>query len=193
MEINKSKVLDWLSAMVNHTFNHHFSDKWINVNIWNNDLTISFDSRQENQVELFNKLPDNIKGCIQRNTNKRVNEKTLYFKVSEICNIIYPDIVSNKLIKKTKHQSGSGGWIDVGEYFYTYDWEVLLSDNTTINYNNQEPKMDMIKGDYSFNRRIQEREFKKLINLLTINCQVVKYVTKDEKIRFKITKSSSSY
>lgn len=158
------QTLDWLSSLVNYDFKHNFSDRWILVNIWDNILSISFDFRQSNQKELFELLPDKYKGCKQYRTGKLVNKKTLYFTLSDLFKIEYPDIVSSELIKTTKHQSGSGGWIDVGEFFYTYDWLVHLSDNTTIDYNNQTNKMDMVKGDYIYNCRIQEREFINFLN-----------------------------
>ena len=163
----KAKILDWLASIVNHKFQHHFSDKWVSVNLWDNYLSISLDFRQQNQIELFNLLPEEFKGTRQHRTNKLVNENILYFKIDDVCNIKYPEIISSKLLEVTKHQSGSGGWIDVGEFFYTYDWEVFLSDNTTIIYNNQKDTMDMIKGDYIYNKTIQEREFKKFLDSIS--------------------------
>jgi hypothetical protein len=163
MKSYKPRILDWLSSLVNHKFKHHHSDNWIIVSIWDDVLTITLDFRQPNQLELFNKLPTHLKGCLQIGTNKLVNEKTLYFKVSEICNVNYPDIIWHKLINKTKHQSGSKGWTDTGDFFYTYKWELFLSDNTSIMYSNQRNKMDMVKGNYIYNKTIQEREFKKFI------------------------------
>lgn len=164
MEYNKSKVLDWLSSLIDYKFKHHFSDRWISVNVWDNTLSISFDHRQSNQVELFNKLPKEIKGCLQKGTGILVNENTLYFTLSELVNIIYPKIVSYKQIKNTRHnESVKGGGYVKGSYWYTYDWELTLSDGSTIEYHNQVNKMNLTESDYIFKCRIEEREFNKFI------------------------------
>jgi hypothetical protein len=159
METIKPQVLDWLASLVNIQFNHHFSDRWVKINIWDNVLTISLDFRQPAQKELFDLLPDSYKGVKQIGTNKLVNKTTLYFKISDLFPINYPDIIKSELINKKKHQSGSGGWIDVGDFFYTYDWLVYLSDGTTIKHHNQNKTMDMIKDDCIYNTKIQKREF----------------------------------
>jgi len=159
----KPLILDWLSSLVDHTFSHHFSDVFIHYSIWDDQLCISLDFRQANQQELFDKLPKHIKGTPQRNTGIMVNLYTLYFKVSEICQFDYPEIISHELIKKTKHQSSEKGWYIKGEHFYTYDWKVNLSDGTSITYHNQKEQMDMVKNDHIYNCRIQEREFEKFI------------------------------
>lgn len=165
----KPKILDWLASLVNHTFTHHFSDKWISVNIWDNQLSISFDFRQPNQTELFDKLPNEIKGCLQHGTGKLVNEKTLYFKVSEIIPFEYPIIVSSKLVKTNKHQeSEKGGWYIKGSYWYSYDWELALSDGSTIEYSNQKNTMDLKETDVIFKTRIEEKEFYKFIENLRL-------------------------
>lgn len=160
----KSKVLDWLSSLVDHEFTHHFSDNFISVNIWDDVLTIGLDFRQPNQTELFEKLPQQIKGCLQRGTGKLVNTNTLYFKVSDVCKVDYPDITGSELIKKDEHQSGSGGWIDVGEYFYTYDWRVNLSDGTFVEYHTQKDTMDLTENHVIYKTLIQKREF---LNFIT--------------------------
>lgn len=163
----KPKILDWLSSLVNHTFTHHFSDKWISVNISNNQLSISFDFRQPNQVELFDKLPNEIKGCLQDGTGKLVNKKTLYFKVSEIVTFEYPTIISSKLITNVKHQeSEKGGWYIKGKYYNSYDWELTLSDGSTIEYSNYKDTMDLKETDLIFKTKIEEKEFYKFIENL---------------------------
>lgn len=163
----KPKILDWLSSLVNHTFTHHSSDKWINVNIWNDELSISFDLRQPNQKELFDKLPNKIKGCLQDGTGKLVNEKTLYFKVSEIVPFEYPTIMSSILITTVEHQeSEKGGWYIKGSYWYSYDWGLALSDGTIIEYTNQKDTMDLKETDIIFKTKIEEREFYKFIENL---------------------------
>jgi hypothetical protein len=170
MDNLKPQILDWLSSLVNHEFKHHFSDKWISINIYNDTLNISFDFRQPNQVELFNKLPDNLKGCLQYGTGKKVNEKNLYFKISDIIKFEYPSIKSYKLLQKNKHQeSEKGGWYIKGSYWYSYDWEILLSDGNIISYNNQKDKMDLKESDFIFKTKIQEYQFKKFIKKRTEN------------------------
>lgn len=158
-----SIILDWFSNMVDHSFIHSFRDKWMMYSIWNGTLSIRLDLETKEQKELFDLLPSNYKGCAQYGTGKLVNERVLYFKVEDIIPISYPDIIGSKLIHKEKHQSTNHGWIETGCYFYTYDWQVLLSDETSILYHNQLDKMDMIKGDYIYNARIQEREFYKFL------------------------------
>jgi hypothetical protein len=164
MDKLKSKILDWLSSLVNHKFEHHFSDQWINVHIYDGRLSVFLDFRQPNQVELFNKLPDSLKGCLQKGTGKLVNEKTLYFNIEDIIDFEYPTIVSSKLIKRDKHQeSEKGGWYIVGSYWYSYTWELTLSDGTTMIYKNQENKMDLEESSYTFRANVQEYHFEKFI------------------------------
>ncbi len=156
----KSKILDWLSILVNHDFKHDYKDSFISVNIWNNILTITLDLRQDNHVELFNKLPQNIKGCLQYGTDKIVNEKTLYFKISELCSFEYPVISSYKLLTTHKHQeSEKGGWYIRGSYWYSYDWEIILSDDSTITYSNQTNKMDLTESDVVYKTKIETKVF----------------------------------
>lgn len=160
----KALILDWLSSLVGYVFPHQFSDQFIHVSIWNDQLSIGLDFRQPAQLDLFEKLPKELKGCLQYGTGKLVNEQNLYFKISEICSFIYPTINYSKLIRREKHQSGSGGWIDVGEYFYTYDWELTLSDGSTIFHHNQSEIMDLVEESVLFRTKIQEKEFFKFIN-----------------------------
>jgi hypothetical protein len=164
MDKLKPKILDWLSSLVDHKFEHNFSDQWINVNIYDGTLSISLDFRQPCQLELFNKLPDNLKGCLQRGTGKLVNEKNLYFNVEDIVDFEYPTIIKSKLIKRDKHQeSEKGGWYIAGKYYYSYTWELTLSDGTTMIYKNQVPKMDLKESSYTFKSNIQDYHFEKFI------------------------------
>jgi hypothetical protein len=160
----KPAVLNWLSEMVNYKFEHHYSDKWINVNIRGEQLSISFDTRQNNQVELFKKLPECLKGVKNIYTGELVNKHNLYFKITEICKFEYPKIISSKVIKKNKHQETEKGWYIKGSYWYSYDWEVTLSDGTTINYHNQNEKMDLKEDSNTFKTKICEREFYKFVS-----------------------------
>lgn len=98
-------------------------------------------------------------GQIQSHTLKIVNTTYFYLPLDKLLTIDYPEIVGHKLIHKVKHNSGSGGWIDKGEFFYTYDWEVTLSDNTTILYHNQKDTMDMVRDSFIYRDKINERAF----------------------------------
>lgn len=160
----KPAILDWLASTVNYKFKHHFSDTWINCTIWDNQLSISLDFRQDSHKELFKKLPNKYKGCLQYGTGKLVNDKTLYFNIENLIDINYPEITNSTLLRRNKVRGGKGGWYSASDDFYTYDWEVQLDDGTTINYHNQINKMDMIKGDFIYNAEIQEREFVKFLN-----------------------------
>jgi len=90
---------------------------------------------------------------------KIVNEKTFYLQLKQLLHIEYPDILNSKLLSKNKQQGGSSGWYSTSDTFYTYDWEVFLSDGSSLVYHNQKDKMDMVKGDFIYNSIIQERAF----------------------------------
>ena len=67
-------------------------------------------------------------------------------------------------MSKDKQRGGTGGWHSASDDFYTYDWEVFLSDGSSILYHNQKDKMDMVKGDFIYNATIQERAFVKFLD-----------------------------
>lgn len=162
---SKPLVLKWLSNHFGYKdYPHSFKDQWINWRVWDGELTVGFDSRVEEQNKLKSMLPVRLMGTPQHRTLKIVNEDSFYLRLETIIHIYYPDIISSSLVSKIKQQGGTRGWHSPSDDFYTYDWEVVLSDGSSIMYHNQEDKMDMIKGSYIYNAIIQEREFLKFLN-----------------------------
>jgi len=157
---HKPLILKWLTNLFGYeNYPHSFKDQWINWSIWDGELSVSFDSRQEEQVKLLSLIHPRFLGCPQYQTLKIVNEKNFYLQLKQLLHIEYPEIKSSTLIKKTNNRGGTGGWHSPSDDFYTYDWEVFLSDGSSIMYNNQKEKMDLIKGDFVYNSIIQERAF----------------------------------
>lgn len=164
----KPLILKWLCKQFEcENYPHSFKDQWITWNIWDGILTIGFDLRQEEQKKIISLIPPQFMGTPQYKTLKIVNEYNFYLHLDKLLDINYPDIESSKLVNKTKEAGGTGGWTSPSDYFYTYDWEVILSDTTSIYYHNQSEKMDMIKGDFIYNKTIQERTFLNFLNQLT--------------------------
>lgn len=89
---------------------------------------------------------------------KIVNENNFYLQLKQLLHIEYPDIKGSKLLSKVKHVDNDG------DTFYTYEWQVFLTDESSVFYKNQENKMDMIKGDFSYQSIIQERTFINFLN-----------------------------
>lgn len=158
----KPVILKWLSDLFGYNdYPHSFTDQFINWSVWDGELSIRFDLRAYEQAKLLSLIHPRFLGCPQKGTLKVVNEKSFYLKLNDLLNIEYPEITSSKLINKKTH-------IDEDQdIFYTYSWEVFLSDNTSILYNNQKNNMDMVKGDFIYNSIIQERAFIKFLD--TIN------------------------
>ncbi len=164
----KPLILEWLASIFGYkNYPHSFKDQWINWNIWDGDFNVSFDLRQEEQVKLLSLIHPRFLGCPQYKTLKIVNEQSFYLPLKQFLHIEYPEIKGSKLIKKNKERGGHGGWHSASDDFYTYDWEVFLSDDTSIRYHNQNEKMDMKKGDYTYNSIIQERAFVNFLSPLT--------------------------
>lgn len=156
----KPLILSWLSNLFGYdNYQHSFKDQWINWGIWDGWFTVSFDLRQEEQVKLLSLIHPRFLGVPQRSTLKIVNEKTFYLELKQLLNIEYPDITGSKLLSKIKQRGGTGGWHSASDDFYTYEWEVFLSDGSSLFYKNQKDVMDMVKGDFIYNARIQERAF----------------------------------
>lgn len=154
----KPLILEWLSNLFGYeNYPHSFKDQWINWNIWDGELSISFDLRQDEQVKLLSLIHPRFLGCPQYKTLKVVNEKSFYLHLKQLLHIEYPEIIGSKKINQTKHKDNDG------DTFYTYDWEVFLSDGSSILYHNQKDKMDMVKGDFIYNATIQERAFVKFL------------------------------
>lgn len=148
----KPAVIDWLIEKfnLNIKYEHSFKDQWISVNIWDGQLTISFDTRQPEQVQLFNALPAEIKGTKQHGTGKMVNLQTLYFDMNKEFTINYPEIKSKEIVGKVKHTDNDG------DTFYVYSWLVKMNDETEMIFTNQDNnKLDIEKWIYP--TRIQER------------------------------------
>lgn len=153
----KPMILDWLASTVGTEFQHSYSDQWIVWSIWNGNLDISLDFRQTTHRELFEKLPNANKGCLSWE-GKLVNTKTLYYKVSNLTKVDYPDIVRHRLIRHIRHKD------DDGDTFYVYEWEVFLSDGSSLFYSNQDKCMDMVKSNFSYRCTIEQRAFINFLN-----------------------------
>lgn len=159
-KIYKPLVLKWLCKLFNYPdYPHSFKDQWIRWSIWDGVLSVGFDFRQEEHKKLFSLIHPRFIGCIQQHTLKIVNTTSFFLDLDCLLNIQYPDIIGSKLIRTNKHKGGTGGWYSKSDNFYSYDWEVLLSDGNSLFYNNQKENMDMIKGDFIYTSRIQERAF----------------------------------
>lgn len=155
-----SLILKWLSNLFSYeNYPSSFKDQWITWNIWDGELSVSFDLRQEEQVKLLSVIHPRFLGCPQYKTLKIVNEKNFYLQLKQLLDIEYPEITGSKLLSKDKQRGGTGGWYSASDDFYTYDWEVFLSDGSSLFYHNQKDTMDMVKGDFIYNSTIQERTF----------------------------------
>lgn len=160
----KPLILKWLSNVFGYeNYHNSFRDQFIIWDTWDGQLTVIFDTRGEEQARLLSLIHPRFIGTPQYGTLKIVNTNTFYLDLNTIIRIKYPDIINSNLIHKNKHVDNDG------DIFYTYDWEVFLSDGTSIYYNNQSEKMDMIKGDFIYNSTIQQRTFIKFLNNLNNN------------------------
>jgi len=162
MSNNYSKEIGkWLCKQFNYpNQSNNFNSNWIKWNIWDGKLTIDFDTRIDDQNILISCIPLQFMGTIQHNTLKIVNKNTFYLPIEKLLQIKYPKITHSILLKTIKNQqSEKGGWYIKGEYWYSYDWEIFLDDNTSILYHNQLDKMDLTEESLVFKTRIQEREF----------------------------------
>lgn len=156
----KPLILKWLSSLFGYAdYPHSFKDQWISWGIWDGKLSVSFDLRQEEQAKLLSLIHPRFLGCPQYKTLKVVNEESFYLQLKDLLDIKYPEITGSKLLSKDKQRGGTGGWHSASDDFYTYDWEVFLSDGSSLFYHNQKDTMDMIKGDFIYNATIQERAF----------------------------------
>lgn len=156
----KPLILKWLAELFNYEdYPSSFKDQWIRWNIWDGEISVSFDLRQEEQVKLLSLIHPRFLGVPQSRSLKIVNEKNFYLDIKSLLHIEYPEITESKLLKKNKERGGTGGWHSPSDDFYTYDWEVSLSDGSSIYYHNQNDKMDMVKGDYTYLSTIQQRAF----------------------------------
>lgn len=156
----KPLILKWLSELFGYkNYPNSFKDQWISWSIWDGQLSVSFDLRQQEHLKLLSLIHPRFIGIPQIGTLKIVNDKSFYLDIERLLYIDYPEITESKLLKRNKERGGTGGWHSLSDDFYTYDWEVSLSDETSIYYHNQEDKMEMVKGDYTYLSIIQERAF----------------------------------
>ncbi len=156
----KPLILKWLCKLFGYeNYPHSFKDQWINWHIWDGLLVVGFDLRQEEHKKLLSLIHPRFIGIPQYQTLKIVNEHNFYLELNQLLNIEYPNIVGHELISKNLEKGGSGGWTSESDNFYTYDWNVFLEGGDSLLYHNQKPKMDLLKGDFIYNKMIQEREF----------------------------------
>jgi hypothetical protein len=156
----KPLILKWLSSLFGYkNYPHSFKDQFISWNIWDGELTVTFDLRQEEQAKLLSLIHPRFLGCPQYKTLKVVNEDSFYLQLRDLLYIKYPEITGNIFLSRRNQRGGTGGCHSASDDFYTYDWEVFLSDGTSLFYHNQKDKMDMVKGGFIYNARIQERAF----------------------------------
>lgn len=153
----KPLILKWLCDLFEYKgYPHSFRDQWINWTVWDNQLSISFDLRQPEQIRLLSLIHPRFRGVPQNGTLIIVNENNFYLTLDRIGKINYPNINGFKLLHKTKRT-------DDGDIFYSYDWEVMLDDNTSIAYHNQTEKMDLKHRDFIYDSTIEQRFF---VNML---------------------------
>ena len=150
----KPLILKWLCSKFGYEdYPHSYRDQWIEWNIWDGTLSIRFDSRQGEQIKLLSLMPCQLKGTPQCGTLKIVNTDCFYLQLKDAISLKYPEIINSKLLRKDKHTDNDG------DTFYSYHWEVFLSDNTSIRYKNQKDVMDLERRSFSYDCTIQERDF----------------------------------
>lgn len=146
-------IFDWLCNRYElPPYKHSFKDRFMQFNIWGNQLWISFDFRCEEQKELFDKLPNEIKGTKQKGTGKMVNLKSLYFTVSDLISFEYPYITDVKLFHHAKSKDNDG------DDFNSYTWLYTLSDGSKLYHLNQS-LTEIIDKEHTFPANIQTRAF----------------------------------
>lgn len=150
----KPIILDWLSRVYDFgKYEHSFKDQWINLSVYD-EVSISFDKRVPEQLALLNALPARIKGAIQSNSLKIVNNDTVYIPISKIVTIDYPTIKSVELFYTDKSKDNDG------DPFEDYTYKLHLSDGTIL-WSLSQDKNEPISMEYSFRWDIQQRAFLK--------------------------------
>ncbi len=150
----KSLILKWMAKQFNYPdYPHSFKDQFINWNIWDSELTIIFDSRQLEQMKLLSLIPPQMVGAVQYKSLLIVNKHTFNIRIEKLGAIEYPEINGYTLIKEVTQFDNDG------DIFYEYNWEISLTDGTSIEYNNQDEYPNLNKGDIIYNSIIQERFF----------------------------------
>jgi len=155
-------LIDWLCDKFQFKgFNHHFSDKFIRWNIWDGELSIILDFRQEGQVTLFDHIPSQYKGVPQQGTGVMVNLKTLYFDFATEFNYVPLPPVSSKQVGKylcKDHESPS-------DSFWIYTYHVTIEDGSIVEYSCQTERLDLKDyNKYTLPATLMERH---LVNSLT--------------------------
>lgn len=148
----KPAIIDWLIKRLNIDieYNHDLRDQWVRINVWDGQLSISFDSRNEQQNNILSKIPAEFIGCKQAGTGKLVNTNVIYFDMDKEFEIEYPAVIKKRIFRtETIRESGEPN-------FYSYDWECDMSDGTIMEFNNQDKnKLDI--GKWILPTKIQER------------------------------------
>src|ERR1043165_4749755 len=86
----KPLILKWLCQLFNYKdYPHDFKDQYITWGIWDGELTVMFDHRQECQNKLISLIPPQFLGCPQYGTLKIVNEDTFYLPLKRLLHINY--------------------------------------------------------------------------------------------------------
>lgn len=163
----RTLLLKWLFKQFgNNDHTPSFKDGWILPNItFNNRLSVSFDSRVEEQMELIKMIPPQFMGTPQKRTLLIVNPQTFYLDLNDLLDLKYPSIVDYRLVKTNTHKGGKGGWSSPSDEFQSYDWELMLSDGTMMDHNNQSKTIDIaaLETSWIYRSRIEEREFIKFL------------------------------
>lgn len=150
LDVNKKqqyspKIIKYICNTFGYeNYPHSFKDKFITWYIWEGKLVVSFDLRQKEHVALLS----------QCNAGNHIR-----IPLSSILQIYYPKIMGSKLVRKRKEHGGVGGFISASDDFYSYEWNVSLSDGSIIIYENQKNEMDMTEHDVLYMSIIQERAF----------------------------------
>lgn len=153
----KNLIINWLCRRYNiEEFKYTFKVSFLSFSIWCNTLTISLDVRDEEQQRLFDKLPHIIKGTKQKGTGKLVNKNTLYFKLTDIIPITYPEIVKSVIFHTDKEKD------DDGDDFIVYNWKIYLNDNTILLSSSQD-KNEPMSIKYVYPTYIETRAFLKYL------------------------------
>lgn len=155
----KPLFIKWLCDKFQiENYPHSFKDQWISTHIWEGTLSISFDKRQEEHLDLMKSIPEKFFGIAQYGTLKIVNKNTFYLNVDQMTHVKYPKIKSHKLLGKIRSKDSDGDIMSV------YHWEIYLDDNTSIYYTNQIPEMDFDYKGYIYNCYIQTRTVEKFLS-----------------------------
>lgn len=142
-------------------YKHSFQDSFLTFNIWDNELSISFDFRCEEQSKLFEALPKEIKGYKQKWTGKMVNLKNLYFTLTDFIKVEYPEIRKQELFKTDRSKDNDG------DDFYVYNYKVHLADGSILLFSNQS-KNEPLNMNWIYPTYINTRAFLRYLKGINI-------------------------